>query len=410
MNRITRNKSTAFDIYALFIYATLIVDLYRKFSAEVVRLPLAATSFRNVVYIVLFLSLLLTERRLARYMKLLVIGACFTVFTLISWLINYERGALNLYIDLIFMFISRLLPAYYIGTMLVGNEGKLREAVNKYQWLSVLYMALILVYPEVSEESYITISNNLLIPALLAFFCGRKGVKGLVTRGIGVAGLAVILIYGGRTSMMAVLAAVVLLLLIWLNENRTIGKVIGVVALIAAGIVLLVTYESIIDALLRQNPDSRTLKLLAKGEFLWMSNREDYYKAAWNSIVEHPFRIYGFLGDRFYYADVFRSISDNAVIATMFSHNSALELLLNFGVISGVCIVVYFVAKIVKAARVLHLRGDMTAWTVHLILFGCAFVPTMVSSSWLNDPSIWITMGAALTLASNKERSVSAQK
>lgn len=178
--------------------------------------------------------------------------------------------------------------------------------------------------------------------------------------------------------------------------------VIGVILLIAAGLVLLLTYNDIINALLRQNPDSRTLKLLAKGEFLWMSNREGYYQAALKSFVEHPFKIYGFLGDRFYYADVFQYTTDNAVIATLFSHNSVNELLLNFGVIPGICIAVYFIRKLFRAAGALHARRDTKAWTVCLILFCCSIVPVMISTSWLGDWSIWLVMGAALTLASHR--------
>ena len=408
MNRVKRNKSTVFDIYALFIYATLIVDLYRKFSANLVGLPLSANMFRNLVYVALFGALLLSEKRVQQYFKLIAIGIGFSVLVVISLLVNWERSAASLYVDVMFMFISRLLPAYYIGKMIVRDEEKMRTAINKYQWISVMYILLILAYPETSENSYITISNNLLIPTMVAIFCGQKGVKGLLLRGIGVAGVAVILVYGGRTSMVSVLVAVVLILLVWLKENRSVGKVIGFAILATVCVVLLVAYDSIIDLLLLNNPDSRTLRLLANGEFLWTSNRDGYYEAAFASVVNHPFKFYGLLGDRFYYADVFGNTTDNTVIVSMFSHNVPLELLLNFGVIPGGIIIGYFVVKVILAFWTLNSRKDRTAWAVYLIFLACSFTAAMVSSSWLNDYSLWLSMGMTLTLGRQrfKEREV----
>ena len=399
MIRIKKPKFSVCDIYALVIYATLIVDFYRKFSSNVVGLPLSATMFRNVVYVALFGALILSEKRLRQYAKLVAIGIGFAVVLAISLLLNWDRGATSLYVNVAFMFVSRLLPAYYVGTMIVGREEDFVRSVNKFQFLTVAYMALIVLYPETSETSYLTIAYNLLLPSLVGLLGRETGFKGWLSKAIGLAGLAVILIYGGRTSVVSIVIAVVLILAVRLKNDRSWKKYALLFAVIVAVVILLTQYENIINSLLVSNPDSRTLKLLAKGEFFWSSNRDGYYEAAFDSFVNHPFKIYGLLGDRFYYADTFKSAGDLATVESMYSHNTMLELLMNFGVIPGICINLFFIWKAFLAAVNLNRRNDQTAWSVFIIIFAGAFAPLFLSSSWLNDYSIWLMAGVILALS-----------
>ena len=354
MNQL-RHERRVLDIYALFVYATLIVDLYRKFSGNVAALPLSVDMFRNIVYVLLFLGIVLTEKRVMQFVKLITIGIVFAFLTLFSWLINWERNAGSLFLNLIFMFVSRLLPAYYIGTKLVGKEEQFIAAVNRWQWLTVLYIGLVLAYPEVSETSYLTISGNVLIPALIGLFGTTKGMKHIVPKLVGLAGLFVILVYGGRTYLVAVVLTIALLFLVQMANGTSSKRMLLFVGSIAVAILLMIFFEDIIAYLYKQNPTSRTLRLMAKGEFFWASNRENYYDAAYKSFMNNPFKIYGFLGDRFYYYDTFNSAGGNEYAATMFSHNTLLELMLNFGVFIGAGIIGFFLYKI----------GNHAGWQVH---------------------------------------------
>ena len=83
----------------------------------------------------------------------------------------------------------------------------------------------------------------------------------------------------------------------------------------------------------------------------------------------------------------------------MYSHNTMLELLLNFGVIPGLCINLFFIWKAFRAVVNLNRRNDQTAWSVFIIIFASAFAPLFISSSWLNDYTIWLMAGVILTLA-----------
>ena len=93
----------------------------------------------------------------------------------------------------------------------------------------------------------------------------------------------------------------------------------------------------------------------------------------------------------------------NEVAITMFSHNTLLELMLNFGVFIGIGIIGYFAYKMKRAITALNNRRDETAWKVHIIIFASAFAPLFISSSWLNDYTIWLLAGTLLGLASRRE-------
>lgn len=397
-----RREKTAFNIYALFVYAGLIVDLYRKFSSTVFKLPLPVTTFRNLVYVLFFIAIFLMGKNVMHLLRLCLVSIVFAVLTALSWLINIERGAGSLYIDVMFMFISRLLPAYYIGTKIVGKEKQFVSSINKFQLLTVLYVIFVLLYPEVSETSYLTISGNLLIPVLVALLAADKGIRHILIRAIGLVAMLIILIYGGRTSLVAVALAIGIIFLVKLLADRSSKKAAVLIIGASVALLLIFAFGDIVEYLYKQNPDSRTLKLMMDGEFFWTSNRNHYYEAAFASFWNHPFRIYGFLGDRFYYYDTFRSMGGNDIAVTMFSHNTLLELMLNFGILIGAAIIVYFIFKMRTAVKILNSRRDETAWKVHIIIFASAFAPLFISSSWLNDYTIWLMAGVILGMGSKK--------
>ena len=139
------------------------------------------------------------------------------------------------------------------------------------------------------------------------------------------------------------------------------------------------------------NPSSRTLKLLVQGDFLWSSNRNRYYDAALASFVNHPLKVYGFLGDRYYFAASFGGSHTTEMIETMFAHNVFYEWMLNFGVFVGAGIIVYFAFNIFRTSKFLF--DDSKSVCFFTTFFGVAFVSMLTSSSYLNDYLIWFIWG-----------------
>ncbi len=396
-----QNNRLRYTVYALFLYATLIVDFYRKFIAHVLPLSLGVETFRNLVYVVMFGAFLLTVRYKEDYFRMIFLAVGFGLLTMFSWLLNMERGAGSAYIDLIFMFFSRLMPAFYIGKFLVGHEQEMFEAVRRLRLLVLLYVGLIALYPETSEASYITISGNLLIPSLLLLFSGAVGSWRFADMLIGIAGCAVILIYGGRGSLVSVFLVLFFVFLVRLRDKRR--KYTALLSLFLMVVLLLVFYENIIDGLVSLFPESRTLRLIANGDFMWTSNRDGYYAAGWESLLNHPLRMYGFLGDRFYFADTFSSGTSLSLVLTMFSHNVLLEILLNFGLFIGAIIITWLLVKFYGGFKTLFRSQDLIVKKWHLIIFGSAIVTLLVSTSYLNDYTAWLIAGSFFTLATQQK-------
>ncbi len=386
-------------VYALFFYAALIVDFYRKFTEHVLRLPLGVETFRNLVYVALFVLFLVSVRRTKDYLSMVALSFGFGLLTLFSWLLNFDRGVGTGYVDVIFMFFSRLLPAFYIGRYCVSQEQGLFTAMCRLRWLAIAYIGLILLFPETSQKGYITISGNLLIPSLVLLFGTSRGWWRAVDIATGVAGCAVILIYGGRGSLVSV--PLVCLLLVFLHIQNRRNAYIAIALVICAVVLLVVLYEDVVRWLVTMFPDSRTLRLMNMDEFFWTSNRDSYYAAGFKEVFTHPFRMHGFLGDRLFFADTFSSGISLETALTMFSHNVVLELLLNFGLFLGGGIVLWLVIRFVGGFRMLSKCGDPVVKRWHLILFGSAIVTLLVSSSYLNDYTAWLIAGSFFRLAAN---------
>ncbi len=390
-----RNNSDLFW-YSLFVYATMIVDIYRKVNALILPLPISATSFRNLVYIGLFaINAWCLYRNCIRLINAVVawVGG-FCVCLLFSYLLNIEQtGIVGLMVNVLFMFFSRLLPAMFVAKAIVGRESEFIATICRMRIIPLLYIIVIFMRPETSEKAYITISSNLVIPVLLLFLASGNLWFKIMNWAIGAAGLVVIIIYGGRGSVVACLAAVVLYFFFssfGKDSSQTRKIVIKLSGIVGVGVISLF-YDQIVNWLLLLNPSSRTLKLLARGDFLWLSNRNKYYDAALESFIDHPFKVYGFLGDRYYFAESFGGGHTADMIETMFAHNVFYEWMLNFGVFIGLGIIIFFAAKVFQSSKLL--LNDSQSVCFFATFFGVTFVSMLTSSSYLNDYLIWFVWG-----------------
>ncbi len=383
------NKMTL--LAALFLYATLVVDLFRKISNHIVTLPFSTSTIRNLIYVLLFIFIFISIKNIKEFIRLGIIILCFICITLISIIVNYQAGILTWYVDLIFMFFSRLLPAFYLG-MHLDNSEEFINNVSELQLFSLLYILLILFYPELSADSYMTVSNNLVLVSLLPFFTTRKGLKRVVSWAISIMGLMIIMVYGGRGSLVSVLVSLMLIFL-FMNKENTSRRVLVIILFVFAILLVVIFYDQILSLLMIINPKSRTLRLIQKGNFFWTSNRNHYYEAAFESFSKTPLKIYGFLGDRLYYASYFGTIRDLSIVFTMFSHNVLFELLLTLGMPIGIIAFSSFVLYAFIAFIYVYNWGTKSERIVYYVFLGAEIVIMMISSSYLNDYAIWFLVG-----------------
>ena len=141
--------------------------------------------------------------------------------------------------------------------------------------------------------------------------------------------------------------------------------------------------------------------MLSEGDMLDDSNRMSaFYSDLFYSLGTNPFKIYGFIGDRIYLAG---QGATNEIIISSFSHNVLLEICMNFGLIPGVIINIYFLIILLKGL-INSKYSDIVVHYVFLSFLGVTFVEMMLSSSYLGSYYIWLLYGLAFRFVKLKTR------
>jgi hypothetical protein len=388
-------KHTSFYNYtvAFFLYATLFVDLYRK------RVGVSVSTVRNVIYITCLLFVLWDAYKNKRLSHMLLVGGVMSLLYFFSSVIY--AGYNQIYVSAWLMFISRLWPAYYIGRYTEDWDG-VSYCVRKFIWIALLY-AILAFTAETSEDTgsitYATIAKNLFFVVWIAFYDSYHNHKVLSFILCLVCFLPVLFL-GTRACSIGALLALVLYLLRVIQKSDLQRKLFYYVLLFAATITIIVFFTFLSDFLLDLFPNSRTLAYLVKGEIFDDSSRaENFYSGMIESLKEHPMKMYGLVGNQIFSAGSNATFDD---ILSSFAHNVYLELCMNFGLIIGVFLGVYFTIVLIYA----YLKSktcDRVLEYVFLGVFGMTFVNMMVSFSWVFSYEIWLLFGLAYNIIRTRQ-------
>ena len=154
--------------------------------------------------------------------------------------------------------------------------------------------------------------------------------------------------------------------------------IIYIISFMTAIIILLFNnfiLQSLYNLLLKFNIDSRTLRLLLKGG-IHLSGREEIYSSTIELIYENPLFGLGLGGIR-------------RVLDIGYPHNIFLEIVSQFGVIIGICIIFILLFILYKALFI----KDIEKANIIGIWFSLGFVPLLVSGSYLESFKFWILLG-----------------
>ena len=201
---------------AIFLYATLIVDLYRKIG-----IGIAVDTVRNVFYIVSFGLILIDIIKSKHFIKMFVLFTIVSLFFLVSSLINHGYDAI--YISTYVLFVSRLLPAFYIGRY-TENWDNVCKYVGKFIWIALIYAVIAIITPyDGSSNAYATIATNLVFITFITF---KDAVTNLnyLRLSISIICFATILFLGTRAVFFGTLLSIILILSIYVNSRRKITR------------------------------------------------------------------------------------------------------------------------------------------------------------------------------------------
>lgn len=371
-----------------YLYSLIIVDLYRKLAGTNVE------SIRNMVYIFFFALLLVDMYRTKRLKHMLSIGTVTMFVFVLSILIN--PGYSQVYTSAIILFISRLWPAFYIGRF-TDDWDQLSKCVLLFSPIALAYSASLFVIPDIaSGQAYATIASNLAFVSMISLFACLY-YKKIYALPIAIVCLIPVFFYGTRAFFLGVIISLFLAYVINSNNVSKQKRVLLLTSLALGAIIFMSYSESIFNQLYQWFPDSRTLKMMALGDFMDDSNRSSFYDRIFEHLNAEPLSMLGLIGDRIYLSP---PGADSAEILAEFSHNCCLELCMDFGVPLGILLNIYFFRKLWIATRN-SFAVQNTVNYVYVLILGACFLNMMVSASFMGDYVVWLLFGLAFKLCND---------
>lgn len=381
---ISRRRRFYYITVVFFLYATLLVDMYRK------AIGINTTVIRNIVYSLNLVFILLDMIHYKHFEKMLVMLIIVSLLFVISYALNDHR---SVYLSEWLFFILRLWPAFYVGKY-TEDWAIVSHYARKWIWIALLYVFIAFFgNPETDTVAYATLAANLFFVVWIAYYESFREHRIL---GIIICSLCFvpILFFGTRACLFGALLSIVLLVILQSQGRLTSSKLFFWLFFIAFLILIIVFFSNIIIYLVDLFPNSRSLSYLIKGDVLNDSNRSKIYEKIINSLIQNPFKFHGLLGDRIYLAG--KGASDN-IILSFFSHNVCLELCMNFGLLPGIFLSLYFLVVLVSAFRRVKYCDNALRYMYAGVL-GLSFVNMMVSSSYLGSYYIWLLFGLAYNI------------
>lgn len=263
----------------------------------------------------------------------------------------------------------------------VGDIRVFMQAVYKISWcfavLLLFYVFLILTHRIVAENYSMYLGYASLLPMLVLY---HKKTKYSLCAASSL--LLYIIIWGNRG------AAVAGLLYIFYDVTTIYGKKIVVVVGLAFS-VLIASLESIVVFLSGYGIESRTINKMAYGGFDESEGREMVYTKM-IKVLENNQAGIGLWGDRTY-------------LDGSWSHNLILEVLLDFGVVLGCIILLFFFYRIIHT----FVKCKLPERKLLFLFFCSSIIPLMLSNSYLRDYKFGIFLGVLFLL--NRKRTISSR-
>lgn len=386
---LSKFKDTTF---VAFVFATIIVDIFRILNAVVLPLGDSATVlFRNLVYICLFGCSLIISLNSDRSGKIfLFTSAIYVIAVLISLVVNPKISVLLS--NNVLMIFSRIIPACVIASSL-DNFDQAVGRILRWKWILLLYLIVFLLWGMKGERYYyMNVGYNLLYPTLVILFNKKKKI---VDSFIALSSILVIVLFCARgTALILIISAGLFYVVNMMKENNSKKKILFSLFLIVVVVIFIMAIPLIISKLYTLFPSSRTLYYLISGQIMDSSGRDNYYAVGIKEFCEHPFRLRGILGDRVFYGEVF-NLSD---FEGAFAHNVILEVLLQFGMIIGLPICVWFIKTIIVTFKnVLKSNSHTTLIMLHAIILPSLII-CMSTASYLASIETSLMLGTCIAL------------
>lgn len=389
------------NIFVIFVYATLIVDLIRKINQIYIQLtPISVEIFRDALYIMIFLYVIYNSL-ISRNIKIVLISVfAFFIVIFMSYFITPAIGPMLP--DTILFFISRCIPGFYFGYY-IRDFKSLMHKLQLYSLIAVIYALLIIFYAEETSGNYMPISYNLLIPVLVSLYglIYEKKYYFLISS---LVFLRVIIEFGARGPLVCIFSACLIMIYFKIKEINLKKRIIIAAAAVLVIAIFAIFYNFIVSKLILLFPTSRTVQLIYNNLFD-TTGRNPIYESSFKIILRDPFKIRGVLSDRI----LLNSFFDSNTVSGTYAHNFILELFLQFGVIFALIILIYLTYKTLKSFSIISKTDNTYLKMFFSIIFGYSIVHLMFSGSYITSFDFWLYLGLILSVDRNYKKYKSQQ-
>lgn len=262
-----------------------------------------------------------------------------------------------------------------------------------YAYICIIYCIVQLFLPDGSDNYSMTFTYSTMISGLLVLTRGTKE-KVIKRKVINYVLFGIIFITnlkcGSRGGMLCYAFAI--FLLFYFTAQRKQVKM----ALSFSAVLLFIGmyFSKIVDILTMYFPDSRNIRLLATGQFLYWSGRDKYYSYILDEIKAFPFKFRGLYSDRIYLSNYFGNTGKNEIWGT-YVHNIYLEMIFQLGCFILPVLIVFTIYVLLYLRRIKRL-GNVPLIVVSVIFISFSICQLMLSSSYLLAPSFGGLIGVLM--------------
>ena len=188
---------------------------------------------------------------------------------------------------------------------------------------------------------------------------------------------------GSRGALLCIGMGLLLLVISKWREEDSLRRVLLLVGIIIMAIIFITAFPFLVEMINVNKVSSRTIQSLVSGEFLNDNGRSIIWTIALGMVRSSGYTGYGFYGDRY-------------VIGRRFywgyPHNVFLEVLIEFGIMIGVILIVYFLYSFIK----MYLKCKDIEWQLLVAIFGSACSKLLISDSFWYNRFFWLFLGVLL--------------
>lgn len=334
----------------------------------------------------------------------IVLFALYIVLVLISFACIPDLSKAGISVRHVVDFVTEVIIPIILIDKLSGFE-KLSEKFRFFIVMAVLCsLSQWAVWFTVSEKQYSMPFSYAVMPMMLYLLVTAWRKKKLIPLIVFAFIFVTCVVCGSRSSLLCCIVLVAVLLFTEKNTPKTfILKIVCIAALSCAYL-----FSGQIFAYLASVfPDSRTFSSFADHGFSYSAGRDIIWKEHMDVVLEHPFAFRGLYADRYisYTSDAIRArYPQTTDFSSLYSHNIAVELFVQFGMIIGMLILLYFIYSIIRSGKIAKHSGSQDASVWYIVTLTCALSGLLVSGSYLTDIKFGIICGVICKICSSRKR------